>query len=174
MSVHCQCSPYPIPVPASTRAYDQPNFMPIGVPLTGLITLDAVNIFSWDRPDPSLLPLKVGDIVVKTAEDIPRLGSAMLEAETYRQQHDDNKFARSILDITGGEYIGYLLVDRPNPDPDTRFQSLVDNTHRAGIQQGLRAIVEPENLIPSPTKGCTSNECMFIIPVSTTDSFSSY
>ncbi|KAL8639887.1 MAG: hypothetical protein Q9226_008815 [Calogaya cf. arnoldii] len=164
MFVQCQVSRYYIPIPASEKA----NFLSgveygaiFGEPLTRYVTLDAVNIYSIDRPDPSLLPLEVGDIGVLTAEVIPRLGYAILEAQTHRKY---DHFVRSIKDTTDGETIGWLWVDRPVPDPDTRFQSLVDSTHAAGIPQGLLAIVDPENLVPSPTKGCISNECILIIP----------
>ncbi|KAI4185937.1 MAG: hypothetical protein LQ346_005781 [Caloplaca aetnensis] len=61
-----------------------------------------------------------------------------------------------ILDSKNGADFGVLYVNRPTPDPDTQFQSLLDQPLIAGIPRGLRSEVDPASLIPlpTPTEGC--------------------
>ena len=72
------------------------------------------------------------------------------------------------MDSDGGKPLGLLMVDRPVPDPDTRFDSLANGPHLDSLPEDIRAKVDLASLIPSPTKGCRSDEYVYIFPVSMT------
>ncbi|KAL8686091.1 MAG: hypothetical protein Q9218_007353 [Villophora microphyllina] len=108
---------------------------------------------------------RYGDILVNEAEDIPRIRSAMLLTAISRMTWTPVLFGRVIADSYDGKGIGYMIVDRPIPDPDTRFGTLANDTLLAGMPSDLRSLVDPRSLIPSPTKGCNVSECIMIIPV---------
>ena len=133
----------------------------VGEPLAGYITPDT-NITIVDSSDsPSA---STGDIVLYNADHIPRLESAVL-GTTILPRFDD--FKRYITD-TDGVDIGYMLMERPVPDPDTIFKDLSQDSLLAGIPAGLRSEVNPASLVPSPTEGCTksTSTCVLVIPVS--------
>lgn len=137
----------------------------IGEPLSGHIAPDAVIISLAEFPHLSQISLKVGDLYVETAEDIPKLGSAVLVTALVRSR-TSQRFTRRIANRRTGVIFGHLIVERPVPDPDIRFESLANNSLLAGVPIGLRAEVDPASLIPSPTIGCRTDECVLIYPAS--------
>ncbi|KAL8992351.1 MAG: hypothetical protein Q9169_007162 [Polycauliona sp. 2 TL-2023] len=135
-----------------------------GDPLSGYINRDTI-IFVIGNGEDYLnvqLPKPYGPIYVYKADDVSKLQSATLEAYTARALNGE--FIRWILEPHGSRYIGWMTVKRPIPDPDTRFDILAKNLLLAGVPSGLRAEVDPASLIPSPTKGCASTECIEIYP----------
>lgn len=103
-------------------------------------------------------------------DDLYKLDQAILSAATGRPAlPNGTHFERWISDLHSGGILGVILVDRPIPDPDTLFGELVNSSSLAGIPEGLRLKVDPEYMIPSPTKDCNKSACIAIIPVSTID-----
>ncbi|KAL8856007.1 MAG: hypothetical protein Q9178_007377 [Gyalolechia marmorata] len=128
----------------------------VGEPLARYITPDT-NITVVDSSDsPSAL---AGDIVVYTPDHLPRLESAVL-GTTILPRFDD--FKRYITD-TDGVDIGYMVMERPVPDPDTIFK---EDSLLAAIPEGLRSEVNPASLIPSSTGDCKTSptRCVLVIP----------
>lgn len=107
----------------------------------------------------------IGDIILNFSDDVPKLPLAILESGVSRD--GENMFIRWISDSRNASVLGYLVVERPMPDPDTRFESIVNNPLLAAIPTGLRSVADLNLLVPSPTKGCTTKKCIDIIPVST-------
>lgn len=107
---------------------------------------------------------QVGDIVAFSPEGAANLSSGILSKLVLR--HDPTLFAQYISNSHDGNWIGCLMVDRPSPDPDMRFESLLDESLFAGVPADLRAEVDPALLIPTPTSGCSPDQCFQIIPVS--------
>ena len=105
----------------------------------------------------------VGDIILNFSDDVPKLPLAILTSGVSR--YGEKAFIRWISDSRGST-LGFSIVKRPMPDPDTRFESIANNTLLAAIPGGLRSVADPNLLVPSPTKGCASRKCLDIIPVS--------
>ncbi|KAL8904430.1 MAG: hypothetical protein Q9171_007056 [Xanthocarpia ochracea] len=131
----------------------------IGEPLAGYITPDT-NITIIDSSDsPSAL---TGDIVLFTADHIPHLESAVLGTTTFPRL---DGFKRYITDKNGAD-IGYMVMERPVPDPDTIFKDLSQDSLLAAIPARLRSEVNPASLIPSSTGDCKTSptRCVLVIP----------
>lgn len=62
--------------------------------------------------------------------------------------------------------VGAVILDRPTPDPETRFASLAEDQVLAKIPAELRSRLDPVALIPSPTESCDISRCVGFIPVS--------
>lgn len=116
-----------------------------------------------------------GHIELQDPGDIPKLPTAILAIMIHRWSSPagidgtSKYFVRMILDSKNGADFGVLYVNRPTPDPDTQFQSLLDQPLIAGIPRGLRSEVDPASLIPlpTPTEGCHNRKrCIHIFPVS--------
>lgn len=85
----------------------------------------------------------------------PRIRPAILGTVMYKWL--DMLYYRQIVGDTGGsdlKFLGYLIVEPPAQDPDTFFESLVQDPLLGGILTGLRSQVDPAIVIPSPTPGC--------------------
>lgn len=109
----------------------------------------------------------IGDIIlVNFSDDVPKHRLAMLKSGVSRVGKR-NLFARWISESRNANIRGYLIVERPVPDPDTRFESIANNPLLAAITTGLRSVADPSLLVPSPIKGHTARKCVDIIPVST-------
>lgn len=109
-----------------------------------------------------------GDILVYNTEDISILGKSSISRFINRYPCGRARFVRYIIDYKATE-IGFMFVERPTPDPDNAFAALAQNPLLAAIPAGLRSEVDLESLIPSPTKGCPTDACIYIIPVSIND-----
>lgn len=129
---------------------------------TVVIVLDA-NAKAGDKVK---IPKTTGVMMVYSEEYVPKLDTAVLSTDIFPSP--DGKFFRNIVDPREATFIGFLLVERPVPDPDLRFEILANSSLLNGVPRGVREMVDPEALIPSPTKGCTSNTCIQIIPVGVT------
>ncbi|KAL8656919.1 MAG: hypothetical protein Q9226_002440 [Calogaya cf. arnoldii] len=107
---------------------------------------------------------RVGDIVLESRQYESRFDfdSAVLGTTILRYP---DRFRRYITDNQGVD-IASLNMERPIPDPGTRFQDLAQDSLLAGIPIQLRSAVDPESLVPSPTDGCaaTPTKCFLIIP----------
>lgn len=99
-------------------------------------------------------------------EGIPKLRSGILTDFISRSRYSPTVFVRNILYPDGSYSMGWLVVNRPVPDPDKRFDSLAQDPLLAGVQKGLRSQVDIASLIPPSTKGCESARCVQVIPVS--------
>lgn len=155
-------------LPALTQRQSSAGFRSSGEPLKGYITPTSIIMVVDEISNPEDVSiLLIGVIFVYTREDIPKLNTAHLFAHTDRQ---GGGFVRYILEDSTSptSLLGFLVVKRPIPDPDIRFESLANDSLLAGVPTDLRNNVDPESLIPSPTKGCLSSECVVIIPVSDT------
>lgn len=134
-------------------------------PIAGYINPDTVikviSDVDFHEDFPSARP---GDIFVDFARNKPEVSSAML-GRTISPKSGD-RWVRWI-DTDSGEKIGFMFVERPVPDPDTRFESLAQDSLLAGIPTGLQSEINPASLIPSPTSGCATNKCLAVIPVRT-------
>ncbi|KAL8717751.1 MAG: hypothetical protein Q9225_005037 [Loekoesia sp. 1 TL-2023] len=109
--------------------------------------------------------IQVGDIVVYSEEAKAKLRSGILSNLVQRQTN--TSFIRTIDVPDGGNRVkglGYLVVEPPVPGPDTIFESLAQDPLLAEIPTGLRSKVDPASIIPTPTPGCESNECIQFIP----------
>ena len=104
--------------------------------------------------------LRYGDIIIRGPEDKPKLRSAILDGLMYR---DGQRFYRNIIDIRSGGGIGFVWVERPIPDPNTRFGNLSIDIMRAATPSGRHSWVDIAPLVPSSTKGRATPKC---IPVS--------
>lgn len=133
-----------------------------------------VTVTNWDtKYDGDFYP---GLIELHKIGDLPRLRTAILSTLVFRYNSTTKRiestakdFVRSILDPNDGVSFGSVYVNRPSPDPDTRFQSLLDEPLLAGIPTGLRSEVDPASLIPLPTSAETcynKTRCVTIFPVS--------
>lgn len=116
-----------------------------------------------------------GHILLDKPGDIQRLSTAIVERLTSLQDSSpatdgtSKYYVRPITDPRDGAGFGVLYVNRPTPDPDTRFGSLLNETLLRGIQSGLRPEADPASLIPLPTpaNGCHDiKRCIAIFPVS--------
>lgn len=158
-------SPLPLPHCEKGVCLSDNGLFITGEPLSGHMAPDAVIISLAEFPHLSQIPLKVGDLIVGTAGDIPKLGSALLGTNVIRQR-TLQRFTRPIVNSHTGLKFGHLVVERPVPDPDVRFESLANKSLLAGVPTGLHAEVDLASLIPSPTIGCRTDECVFIFPAS--------
>lgn len=141
------------------------GFMP-GEPLAGFLTPDTnVSIAA------SSVPARIGDIHIYKAEYESQLDSAELGPTILRYPSFD-QFKRYITN-TAGEDIGYMNMERPVPDPDTRFRDLEQDPLLDTFPLGLRSALDPASFIPSPTKSCEEVPltCFLIIPVRTDPAF---
>ena len=112
---------------------------------------------------------RIGDILILIPSLKPMLPSAFLAGMMYKSKGNfanGPRFLRNIRDIRSGSSIGFVVVERPIPDPDTRFENLSSDSMLAAIPNGLRPWVDPASLVPSSTKGCATSKCIAIIPVS--------
>ncbi|KAL8918403.1 MAG: hypothetical protein Q9208_007373 [Pyrenodesmia sp. 3 TL-2023] len=116
-----------------------------------------------------------GHIELNRPEYLRRLPTAILGMVMSRWSSPEGidgtskYFVRGILDPSDGADIGRVYIERPTPDPDTRFKSLLEDPLLAGIPTGLRSEVDPASLIPlpTPTEGCRDlTRCIAIFPVS--------
>ena len=105
----------------------------------------------------------IEDIILNFSDDVLKLLLAILESHVSRFAES---FIRWISDSRGST-LGFLIVKRPTPDPDTRFDSIANNPLLAAIPTGLRSVAGPDLLVPSFTIGCPTRKCIDIIPVST-------
>ena len=120
-------------------------------PTSIIMVIDEIS----NAEDVSTLP--IGVIFVCSREDIPKLNTAHLVMETDRQGHGFVRYIQK--DSTSlSRLLGFLVVKRPVPDPDIRSKSLASDPLLIGVLNDLRANVDPESLIPSPTRGCLSND----------------
>ena len=103
---------------------------------------------------------QLGDIIIRSPGDKPKLRSAILDGLIYR---DDKRFYRNIIDIHNGDGIGCVWVERPIPDSDTRVGNLRNHSMPAAMPSAVRPWVDPASLVPSYTNHCAFFEC---IPVS--------
>lgn len=108
----------------------------------------------------------IGDIILNFSDDVPKLPLAILRSAVDKSTWNKT-FIRWIYDSRDGSQLGYLVVQRPTPDPDTRFESIAQDHLLAAIPSGLRSVADPNFLVPSPTKGCAIQKCVQLIPVST-------
>ena len=122
-------------------------------------------------------PLFPGDIIVFKADYVSKVSTATLSEDIMTEDSYDSNgslrkiFVRFFSSLTvsnppAAVYIGFLVIERPIPDPDTRFESLAHDPLLSRIPSGLRALADPNLLIPAPTEGCASTKCFVIIPVS--------
>ncbi|KAL9596521.1 MAG: hypothetical protein Q9219_005742 [cf. Caloplaca sp. 3 TL-2023] len=110
------------------------------------------------------LSLQEEDIVVYREEAKAQLRSGILATLVYPLPN--GLFGRNILVPAGGSqisFIGYLVMGRPVPDPDTIFDSLAQDPILAEFPSALRSEVDPASLLPSPTPGCARDRCMQFI-----------
>ncbi|KAI4248262.1 MAG: hypothetical protein L6R42_009340 [Xanthoria sp. 1 TBL-2021] len=112
-----------------------------------------------------------GVVAVRNADEAARLSSALLNRTAVldhtvyvNHQNSETRFTQSIADAQDDPVIGLVNVDRPIPDPDTRFTSLEQDAVLGVIPSGLRPEIDPASLIPSPTEGCDNSRCVLIIP----------
>lgn len=119
--------------------------------------------------------IRKGVVAVRNADEAARLSSALLNRTAVldhtvyvNHENSETRFTQSIADAQDDAVIGLVNVDRPIPDPDTRFASLEQDPMLGVIPSGLRSEIDPASLIPSPTEGCDSSRCVLIIPVSIT------
>ncbi len=99
-------------------------------------------------------------------EKLPELRSGILTDFISRSRYSPKVFVRSILSPDGSYSMGWLVVERPVPDPDKRFDILAQDPLLAGVQTDLRPQVDIASLIPTSIKGCESSRCVQVIPVS--------
>ncbi|KAL8981546.1 MAG: hypothetical protein Q9205_003703 [Flavoplaca limonia] len=106
----------------------------------------------------------LGDIQIYKAEYESQLDSAELGPTLLRYPTFD-RFKRYITN-TAGVDIGYRNMERPVPDPDTRFRDLEQDPLLNTFPSGLRSALDPASFIPSPTKSCEElpSTCFLIIP----------
>ena len=141
----------------------------------GAIWIDTINGIRYNaadstKTDDQAYPTQaqIGDIVVHRAEFIPILRSGMLSTVT-KVATNGTSFYRDIAVNRGSlepEFIGYLLVQAPIPEPDTFFGSLAQDPLLAGIPTGLRPKVDPAMVVPSPNPDCKRDSCYQFIAVS--------
>ena len=131
-----------------------------GEPLAGFLNPDT-NVSMAG----SSAPVGIGDIQVYKAEYESQLDSAELGPTLLRYPTFD-RFKRYITN-TAGVDIGYRNMERPVPDPDTRFRDLEQEPLLDAFPSGLRSALDPASFIPSPTKSCEEvpSTCFLIIPV---------
>ncbi|KAL8833444.1 MAG: hypothetical protein Q9176_007984 [Flavoplaca citrina] len=70
----------------------------------------------------------------------------------------------TVAEVLDDTVVGSVILDRPIPDPDTRFASLAGDPVLAEVPADLRSRLDPVALIPSPTEGCDINRCVGFIP----------
>lgn len=132
------------------------------------IEKDAAHILVGDdmfQPK-DLLSTRKGDIFVFAPADgrIPKLQHAVVDAETtFRLPSLSSHLIRV---STGGEIIGLIVAEQLTPDSTLPFESLVSDPLIAAVPTGLRPLIDLESMVPSPTKGCLSTECVIFVPVS--------
>ena len=107
---------------------------------------------------------KTGDIVVFGGENEVKLADAVLDPYVDIYQ---GTYVQKIIDPHVGKeaQIGHQLVDRPIPD---LLKDMENDPLLAGLPEGLRSVVDPNFLLPTPTEDCNSddtNQCWVIIPV---------
>ncbi|KAL9627052.1 MAG: hypothetical protein Q9204_006844 [Flavoplaca sp. TL-2023a] len=106
-----------------------------------------------------------GVVVVGDPEELARLVSAILSKTAildpfvYTNEGNRRGFLKNIRDSRDGTVLGVVNVDRPTPDPDTRFAILAEDPVLDGIPADLRLEIDPVALIPSSTEGCDINKC---------------
>ena len=105
----------------------------------------------------------IGDIILNIPDDVPKLPLAILLSGVYRAE--ENKFTQWISD-SRGITLGSLIVKRPMPDPDTRFESIANDSLLAAIPTCLRSVADPSFLLPSSTKACETRKCLNVVAVS--------
>ncbi|KAL8992352.1 MAG: hypothetical protein Q9169_007163 [Polycauliona sp. 2 TL-2023] len=109
----------------------------------------------------------LGVIIVTDAAGVDTLASAILRKAAVLEEgviKIPPYFVQLIRNLEYGNMAGILRVERPTSDPDARFESLAQDSLLAGIPEGLRSVLDPEALIPTPTDGCDTNKCVAIIP----------
>lgn len=113
---------------------------------------------------------RTGEIVLDKPEYEAHLGTAVL-GRTILLYPAFDRFKRYITDSAGKD-IGFMNMERPVPDPDTRFQKLAQDPLLDSIPKGLRSALDPASLIPSRTESCGTKptNCFLVIPVSVTTS----
>lgn len=131
-----------------------------GEPMEGHMTQDT-RIFNVTDYANGNVAAKVGDVLSLYPETAGNLSSGILCNLIMSMKPG---FAQEILNSYNGYWIGLLMVDRPSPDPDSRFESLIVESLYDGTPEGLRDQVDPALLIPTPTQGCASDQCLQIIP----------
>ncbi|CAL8585158.1 hypothetical protein XPA_010738 [Xanthoria parietina] len=109
-----------------------------------------------------------GVIAVRNADEAARLSDALLHRTATLDdtvyQKSETLFTQNILDAHDDAVIGLVNVERPSPDPDTRFASLEQDPMLGAIPTDLRSEIDPASLIPSPTDDCDESKCVKIIP----------
>ncbi|KAL8681772.1 MAG: hypothetical protein Q9186_002161 [Xanthomendoza sp. 1 TL-2023] len=110
-----------------------------------------------------------GDIVLYDEKDkYDRLDTAVLFRTTFKvTSPSGDRFIRYItVPRNGFNQIGYMLVERPVPDPDTQFESLAQDKLLDEIPTSLRSAVDPASLIPTPSEDCNpsvANACFLVV-----------
>ncbi|KAL8866929.1 MAG: hypothetical protein Q9174_005990, partial [Haloplaca sp. 1 TL-2023] len=107
---------------------------------------------------------KTGEIVVFGAQNEAKLADAILDpyVDTYQ-----DITVQKIIDPHVGkeEVLGLQLVDRPIPN---LLEDMKKDPALSGLPDGLRNVVDPNVLLPTPTEDCNSddddNRCWVIIP----------
>ncbi|KAL8876215.1 MAG: hypothetical protein Q9198_005551 [Flavoplaca austrocitrina] len=117
-----------------------------------------------------------GVVMVNGQEEVARLVSAIrsktaildpiVSIPFQGRRNRKGRFIQSIMDSRNDKTLGIVEVDRPKPDPETRFAILAEDPALDGIPTDLRSEIDPVALIPSPTKRCNIDECVVIFPVS--------
>ncbi|KAL8895053.1 MAG: hypothetical protein Q9192_003877 [Flavoplaca navasiana] len=107
-----------------------------------------------------------GVVAVDGLEEQARLVSAILSNAAIlkpfvypNDSRNRRDFLQVIKDSRNDTTLGIVNVDRPTPDPDTRFTILAEDPVLDGIPADLRSEIDPVALIPSPTEGCDINKC---------------
>ncbi|KAL8961124.1 MAG: hypothetical protein Q9183_005355 [Haloplaca sp. 2 TL-2023] len=97
---------------------------------------------------------KIGDIVVYGAVNEAKLADAILDPYVEFYQ---GVLMQKIIDPRQGksEPIGHQLVDRPMPD---LLDDMANDPRLAALPEGLRSVVDPSLLLPTPTEDCSSDD----------------
>ena len=136
------------------------NMIP-GEPLQGYLAPDAT-VINLEEYTGDVSQIGNGNPIVVHTENIPKLRFALLERLTSRQF--GTRFSRWILDANDGRIIGMMFVERPIPDPDKRFEDLIQDPLLHAIPTGIRSLVDPASLVPSSTQGCATTNCLVVVP----------
>lgn len=84
-----------------------------GEPLAGHMGPNAVHVDQKAMYNDDTYPAQTGNIIVYNSDDIPKLSSAILDTFIYRR--NETQFVRYISSLDGN--VGFMVVDRPVPDP---------------------------------------------------------
>ena len=131
-------------------------------PLERFVGPDTIVIArSRDLAEPNIT--RNGDLIHLDAEYKARLGWAVLL--TYIRRFEQTRFIREIYDGATGLHLGFIYVERPDPDPDSRFKILTNDPMLAAIPPSLRSKLDPAALVPSATQPCETDKYIAIVPV---------